>query len=90
MEHQSNQEQGRRKKNYWMMLIMVLLVLALGLTAINQGLGYYYKSKFLQTPCELCAELNPQYQECFKPHIIYKEGEVEKINITISEDLFSP
>lgn len=43
---------------------MFLLVLALGFTAINQGLGFFYKVEFMKTPCMLCAELNPLVKEC--------------------------
>ena len=41
------------------LLLIILLVVGAGLFAINQGLGYFYKSRFLQGPCSLCKELNP-------------------------------
>ena len=51
----------------WLKVATIIIgVIALGMFAVNQGLGYYYKSRFLQTPCELCAELNPQWQNCFE------------------------
>jgi hypothetical protein len=40
-------------------IVLILLVVALGTLAINQTLEYFYKSRFLQTPCSLCKELNP-------------------------------
>lgn len=46
------------------MALSILLVLALGFVALNQGLGFVYKVHFLKAPCDLCAELNPGVQEC--------------------------
>lgn len=44
--------------------ILFLVVIALGLLAINQALGFFYKAQFLKSPCGLCAELNPEVKEC--------------------------
>lgn len=38
--------------------LLIIIIIALGVTAINQTLGYYYKAKFLLTPCQLCEEIN--------------------------------
>lgn len=47
-------------------IIAAAIVMTLGLIAINQGMGYYYKSELLQAPCTLCLELNPEIDEqCF-------------------------
>jgi len=45
-------------------LFWLVLVLALGFLAINQGMGFFYKVQFLKAPCQLCGELNPGVQEC--------------------------
>ena len=45
-------------------IAMFLLVIALGMTAVNQTLGFLYKAEFLKQPCALCAELNPDVKEC--------------------------
>jgi len=47
-------------------ILIVVAIISLGTLAVNQTLGYYYKSKFLQTPCELCKDLNPHLEECFE------------------------
>lgn len=46
-------------------IIVVLLMVGLGLFVINQTLSYFYKSQFLQTPCELCISL--EGNEWMKP-----------------------
>lgn len=46
-----------------------LLVIVLGLVAVNQTLGYLYKAQFLKTPCELCKELNPEVEDCFNRRV---------------------
>jgi len=47
-------------------ILVIVLVVALGTLAVNQTLGFYYKSQFLQSPCDLCRNLNPLLDECFK------------------------
>jgi len=39
--------------------IMILIIIVLGLLAVNQYLGFRYKAELLQTPCQLCTQLNP-------------------------------
>jgi len=48
-------------------LVLFILVIALGITAVNQTLGFYYKAHFLKSPCDLCASLNPEVKECIYP-----------------------
>ena len=43
---------------------------------VNQSLGYLYKSRFLQKPCDLCEELNPHLKDCFKDKSTYKLDQV--------------
>jgi hypothetical protein len=44
--------------NYLKLALIIIGIIALGTLAINQTLGYYYKTKFLLTPCQLCEEIN--------------------------------
>lgn len=75
----------------------ILLVVGVGLLAVNQFLNFTYKAELLKSPCTLCAELNPGVQDCIdylnNPVAIFwtKEGwinpfnESNKIKINISE-----
>lgn len=51
-------------ENYFKLALIIIAVIALGLLAINQGMGFFYKVHFLKSPCDLCGELNPRVQEC--------------------------
>jgi len=53
-------------KDYLKLILIILLVVSLGVFAVNQALLFHYRSTFLQTPCELCEELNPHLSPCFK------------------------
>ena len=46
--------------------LSIVIVVAVGVFAVNQTLEYYYKSQFLQTPCQLCQNLNPYLETCFE------------------------
>lgn len=46
--------------------IMFLIPIVLGLIIINQYMDYRFKNEFLLSPCELCKELNPHLDSCFK------------------------
>ncbi len=46
--------------------LIIIVVVALGLLAINQFFGWYYKMELLLSPCDLCEESNP--------HIEFREG----------------
>jgi hypothetical protein len=46
-------------KDALIIITLILLVVGLGMLAANQTLKFFYKSQFLQTPCSLCKELNP-------------------------------
>jgi len=52
------------KEHIYSALIFVV-VIAVGLFAINQFLAYRYKAEFLSTPCDLCRTLNPHLDTCF-------------------------
>lgn len=47
-------------------ILIIVLIISLGVFSVNQSLNYFYKSKFLQSPCKLCEELNPHLKSCFK------------------------
>lgn len=47
-------------------ILLMLLVVALGVLAINQTLGFFYKAHFLKSPCTLCADLNPDVKTCIQ------------------------
>ena len=50
---------------WWLVQALLLLaVVALGTFTINQVLEYRYKAEFLQAPCKLCADLNPNVSKC--------------------------
>jgi hypothetical protein len=40
-------------------LAIILLVISLGLLAINQAMGFYYKIELLSSPCSLCEKIKP-------------------------------
>ncbi len=46
-------------KEYIIIGILMLIIIGLGLFAVNQGLSAFGKAQLLFTPCELCMEMNP-------------------------------
>ena len=67
-------------KEYLLLLLIILLVIAIGMFAVNQSLAYYYKSQFLQSPCSLCLTLNERLEPCFKEQLtIYKDNKGNEI-----------
>lgn len=42
----------------------LILVVALGLLAVNQGMKFFYGAHLLKSPCNLCADLNPEVKSC--------------------------
>lgn len=61
-------------------ILIFIGVIALGALAVNQTLGYIYKSQFLQTPCTLCVELNPHLEECFTEESNYVANDTLEFN----------
>ena len=51
-------------------ILIILSVVAVGLIVVNQSLSYYYKAQFLQSPCNLCLEINKDLDLCQKQNII--------------------
>ena len=52
-------------KKIGVFIIIILVIVVLGMVAINQTLGFFYKSQFLQEPCALCVSLNPEWSRCY-------------------------
>lgn len=51
-------------KNKLIFALILISVVGMGLFAVNQTLGYIYKAHFLKSPCNLCAQLNPDVRNC--------------------------
>lgn len=95
------EDEGKKEKNKFSTsrsiqigkaILIYSLVLGLGLLALNQFIGFRYKSVFLQTPCDLCKELNPHLEICFQTvSNIYTTPQGEVIgNITeYTQDYFN-
>jgi len=85
-ENQQNKVK-RTTKEWLILVILILLLIAIGMFAINQTLGYFYKSQLLQGPCALCAELNPGVAHCisnkFNDPQVTKINDKEMFNITL-------
>lgn len=63
---------------------IIIGVVALGLVAVNQFLEIKYKVVFLSAPCDLCTELNPKLETCFKEIINNKNINFFVINFSES------
>lgn len=53
-------------KDKLLMALIIIAIISLGLLAVNQFTKWRYSALLLQTPCELCRNLNPQVDNCFK------------------------
>jgi len=73
---------------------IIVLVVALGCLALNQLIGFVYKTQLMQEPCLLCKEANPHYKPCFEEQSTYYINTLtgEKINNKIKINLtgFNP
>jgi hypothetical protein len=43
-------------------VLIIVLVIAIGLFALNQFFAWHYKAELLQKPCDLCMKLNPDLE----------------------------
>ena len=70
-EEVKEQTQKKDLRYYLVQSAILLLVVALGVLAVNQALEYKYRAEFLKAPCALCVELNPEVKDCFisKRHV---------------------
>ena len=86
----SFEEIAQWKPMDWMKaLIIIGMVVGLGLFCANQYLAYRYSAELLTTPCDLCRELNPQFEECFHTIITNPKLQFEEINYS-KLDFISP
>ena len=51
-------------KDYGIYLIIILIVVCLGLFAINQFISFQFKSKLLISPCDVCKDANKNQSAC--------------------------
>lgn len=65
-ERKSITQSGQSFRSYLLIALIIIGVVALGLLAINQFLGFIFKAQFLGSPCDLCEELNPHLKRCFE------------------------
>ena len=55
----------------WLKLVLyIIAIVSLAWLGLNQFQGYLYKAEFLGTPCDLCAELNPELESCIHQPIV--------------------
>jgi hypothetical protein len=40
---------------------LIVLVIGVGMFALNQTMTWFYKAEFLQSPCGLCEKLNKDF-----------------------------
>lgn len=69
---------NRRLEDWIKIAFWIAVVVAAGMIAVNQTLGFFYKAEFLKTPCQLCGELNPGVSDCIEnynsPRASYPDG----------------
>ena len=53
-------------KRYIIIVLVALTTLALGLFIFNKAIDTIYKVELLNTPCELCVNLNPEWGVCYQ------------------------
>jgi len=51
--------------NWGHSLVIIILIVALGLLALNQFIEYKYNTERLMNPCALCTKLNPEWAACY-------------------------
>ena len=68
--------------------LIIAITIAIGLYVLNSVIDFYYKVELLKTPCELCVELNPEWERCYKfvtaPQIIEKNYSFNPALLNIS------
>jgi len=76
----TNQNKLQKAKEKLKLILIILLVVSVGIFAVNQILKFFYYSELLQTPCELCADLNPNQADCIKTCFSVKIESYDYIN----------
>lgn len=51
-------------KDWAWTLLIVVIVIGAGLFAFNQFFAWQFKSQLLQSPCQLCVSINPNFTRC--------------------------
>jgi hypothetical protein len=63
--NQTSKTKSYSLKDKLLMALIIIGVIALGLFVLNQFISWRYKALLLQTPCDICRELNPSVENCF-------------------------
>ena len=66
------QKKEKSGKDILIIIGISLLIICIGLFALNQFLEFKYKVEFLKTPCTVCAELNKNQSKCVNACFEYK------------------
>ena len=74
-------------KDKLLMALIIIAIISLGLLAVNQFVQWRYNSLLLQTPCELCRNMNPSIDFCFKE---IESGKINKNQYTINPNFTLP
>ena len=61
---------------YIKLALIIIATIALGLLAVNQFLEYQYNIQLLGNPCNLCEEINPEFEVVPKAQLINKENNI--------------
>jgi len=64
-----------KKEIFWFSLI-IIIVITIGLFAVNQYLGIQYKATLIQSPCNLCKD--------FQNRIVVGGGDVDLSKLDLS------
>ena len=48
------------------MALIIVIVIAVGMFAMNQAFAWYYKAQFLRGPCALCIDENPDWKAWYE------------------------
>lgn len=80
MKEEREKPKNTTTRNQWLITLLYIAgVVAVGMLAVNQTLGFFYKAHFLKSPCDLCADLNPKVEECIRslnsPRLSFWDGD---------------
>jgi len=67
---------------YLLIAIYIIGISALGLLLVNQFLAYQYNIQLLSSPCDLCEDLNPDFEVVPKQRLLSTGTPGLKINLT--------